>query len=260
MKIKFQNQLVAIIIAMLSLCVIHINAQSPKTVRTSEAVPDKQTIENIVREYLLKNPSIIREAMQALQAQEEKERQERAANNLKSLKKDIYSDPDSPTAGNPNGEVSIAVFFDYQCGYCKKSLPALKELLSKDPSVRIVYKELPILGPESQMAARAALAANRQGKYTAFHDSLIASGEINEVVIERIATQLGLNYSTLQKDMHDQKIKESLERNYSLATSLEINGTPAYVVGGKIIPGAIDVESLAKIVSNERKLHVKVTF
>ena len=147
--------------AILLLGVSRTQAQTPANVAPSPtplpiSKDQRETIETVIREYLLKNPSIVREAMQALQAQEEKEKQERAANSLKSLEKDIYSDLDSPTVGNPKGDVSIVVFFDYHCGYCKQSLPALRELLTRDSSIRIVYKEFPILGPESQVAARAA--------------------------------------------------------------------------------------------------------
>ena len=218
----------------------------------------KEFVETTIREYLLNHPSIIREAMQALQIKEEKEKQERAANNLNSAKKSLFSDSDTPTAGNPHGDVSIAVFFDYNCGHCKKSLPALKELLAKDSSLRIVYKELPILGPQSLLAARAALAAHRQGKYVEFHNALIESGEINDDAIKSIAERLGLNFATLQKDMNDPKISESLNNNFLLANALEINGTPAYIVGEQIIPGAIDSDSLSKIVSIERAKLVKV--
>lgn len=244
--------------------IIQIQAQTTKTVKvgsTAENIsePQKEIIENIVRDYLLKNPSIIREAMQALQIREAKEKQERTADNIKALEKEIFSSPDTPTAGNSKGDVSIAVFFDYNCGYCKKSLPALKELLAKDPSIRIVYKELPILSPQSQFAARAALAAHRQGKYIEFHEALIETVEISEEVIKSISDRLGLDYLTLQKDMNDPKINESINNNHLLANALEINGTPAYIVGEQIIPGAVDSDALAKIVSTERAKLAKTT-
>lgn len=233
------------------------SAQTPdpaKSVPTAAPVSQQQreTIENIVREYLLRNPSIIRDAMEALQVQEAKEKQQRAANTLKALKSDLYSDLDSPTAGNPKGDVTIVVFFDYNCGYCKANLPALQTLLANDHSIRIVYKEFPILGPESQMAAQAALAANRQGKYAAFHLGLLESSQANNTSIKSVSDRLGLNYATLQKDMADPKLQESLDRNLRLASALDISGTPAYIIGEQIIPGAIDLDSLAKAVSAER--------
>ena len=227
---------------------------SPKTGPITEPVSkeQKELIEKVVREYLLKNPTIIRDAMQALQAQEEKEKQERAANSMKELRSDIYSDPDSPVVGNPKGDVTIVVFFDYNCGYCKKSLPELQTLLSKDQSLRVVYKEFPILGPQSLIAARAALAANRQGHYQAFNRALFDADGAGEGTLKGVSDSLKLNYSKLQQDMADPKVNEEIERNMKLAAALDINGTPAYIIGDLLIPGAIDIDSLAKLVSSER--------
>lgn len=224
------------------------NKPKPQAVSQSE----REAFEIIIREYLLKNPKVIREAMVALQAQEEKERLETVANNMKALKADIYADPDSPIVGNPKGDVTVVVFFDYNCGYCRQTMPGLKTLVSKDTAVRIVYKELPIMGLQSEVAARAALAANRQGQYAAFHQALMQSDGASDEVLKSISEGLGLNYATLKKDMDDPKLNEAIARNLRLATALGINGTPAYLVGEQFIPGAIDSESLAKVVSAER--------
>jgi protein-disulfide isomerase len=223
---------------------------NPATKPVSETPRD--TIEKIVREYLLGNPTVIRDAMQALQTQEEMERRERVAGHLKSLESDLYSSPGSPIAGNPKGDVTIVVFFDYNCGHCRNTLPALQTLLSKDRSIRLVYKELPILGPESQVAALAALAAHRQGQYSAFHLGLLESDRAGGDVIKNVSDRLGLNYAALQQDMADPKLTDAINRNIRLAGALEINGTPAYIIGRQIIPGAIDADSLAKVVSSER--------
>ncbi|QQS48226.1 MAG: DsbA family protein [Acidobacteriota bacterium] len=232
-----------------------VNAQTPSTDKTGPAgkpASQRESIEQIVREYLLKNPAVIREAMQALQAQEEIDKRQKVADNLKALESDLYQDPRSPTAGNPNGDVTIVAFFDYNCGYCKKTLPALQSLLSKDHSIRVVYKEFPILSPDSQIAALAALAADKQGKYSAFHLGLMESDSAGSDAIKGISDRLGLNYATLQHDMNDPGISEALNRNFRLASALEIQGTPAYIIGGQIIPGAIDADSLAQVVSDER--------
>lgn len=216
-----------------------------------------EAIEKIVRNYLLKNPAVIREALQALQVQEQKEREERAANTMNALRSEIFLDPGSPVGGNNAGDVSIVVFFDYNCGYCKKTLPQLQALSQKDPLVRIVFKELPILGPQSMTAAKAALAAGRQGKYVEFHNALFDAESTDETAIKNISKTLGLDFTKLQKDMVDPKIDEQLARNARLAGSLDINGTPAYIVGDRIIPGAIDSDSLARFVAIERDRAVK---
>ena len=230
---------------------------APKTQPISES--QRESTETIIREFLLKNPIVVREAMQALQAQEEKEKQQLFANNLKAMKSDIYADSDSPSAGNPKGDLTIVVFFDYNCGYCKKTLPELKTLLSNDASVRIIYKELPIMSLQSQIAAKAALAAQRQGKYLEFHNALLESDSSSDETIKSISDKLGLNYAALQKDMDDPKINQALERNHRLATALGVNGTPAYLIGEQFIPGAIDSASLAKVMSDERAKLINVT-
>lgn len=237
---------------------IQIQAQTTKTIKINSSAENlsetqKAAIENIVRDYLLKNPSIIREALQALQVQEANEKQELAASNLKRLNKEIFGDPNSPTAGNKDADVSIVAFFDYNCHYCKQSLPELNNLLTKDPSLKVIYKEFPILSPTSQLAAKAALAADRQGKYLEFHNALLSAEMINDEVIKNISDQLGLNYDTLQKDMNDEKINEALSNNYNLAAALNIQGTPAYIIGTQLIPGAIDINSLTNIVKAERE-------
>lgn len=220
---------------------------------TAAATAEREKIERIVREYILKNPSIIREATVALAAQEEKEKSERAAENMKTYKKDIFYAASSPVSGNARGDLSIAVFLDYNCGYCRKSVPELNEILKKDPSIRVVYKEFPILGPQSLAAAKAALAANLQGKYVEFHNALFEAGEIDDAAIKSTAEKLGLNYAKLQKDMESKSVAEEIEKNYRLANSLEINGTPAYIVGSKLLPGAVDAEGLKRIIQAERQ-------
>jgi protein-disulfide isomerase len=213
---------------------------------------EKKEIEAIVRDYLINNPSIIREALVALQIKEEKDRLERVAKNMNSFRADIYADPDSPVAGNPKGDVTVVVFFDYNCGYCKSTMPALDDLIAGDPSLRIIYKEFPILSAGSQLAAQAALAAKRQGKYEEFHREMMRSKDTGIPVIKSISEKLGLNYERLRKDMADPVIMNSIERNFRLANALSIEGTPAYIVGGQIIPGAVAMDYLANVVSVER--------
>ncbi|MBL8203891.1 MAG: thioredoxin domain-containing protein [Blastocatellia bacterium] len=248
---NFLFQSVALV-TVLCLSGFTVSAQEKVKPSTSDATAAKQAIEKIVREYLLKNPEVLREAMQALQAKEEKAKSELIAKNLKALKSEIYSDQDSPTIGNPHGDVSVVVFFDYNCGHCRNSLPNLASLTATDKSVRIVYKEFPIMSPNSEIVARAALAAKQQGKYLEFHQALLETDEVGEAAVKLISEKLNLNAEQLQKDMNDAKMAEALSRNAKLATSLEIAGTPAYIIGDQIIPGAIDTNSLSEMVAAER--------
>lgn len=253
MKAKIVNQCM-LFMALLVCGFFPAKAQSPATADTTKAskpiaAEQRETIETVVREYLLKNPALLREIMQALQVQEEKERQVRAAANLKAHKAELYADPDTPVVGNAKGDVTIAVFFDYNCGYCKKTLPGLQALLAKDPSLKVVYKEFPVLGPPSLLGARAALAAHKQGKYAAFHEALVQLPNITLEEIKTLAEHLSLNYAELMKDLEDPKTLEVLERNAQLAGALDINGTPAYIVGEQLIPGAMDADALAQLVA-----------
>jgi len=231
-------------------------AQSGSPAR-SGAKPDsfspeqRENIEKIIHDYLVKNPAVLREVIEALQAQEAQEK-EGAVKNISALRSQIFSDPMSPVSGNPKGDVTVVVFFDYACGYCKRSVPELDGLAAKDPNLRIVYKEFPILGERSKVAATAALAANRQGKYTAFHNTLFRSGSLSDSAIKGVADQSGVNYDQLQKDMADPKFKMIIDQTYALATALHIDGTPAYIVGDQLIPGAVDIDSIKTLVDAER--------
>jgi protein-disulfide isomerase len=229
-------------------------SQSQQTNSTATSTEGEQkAIEDIIRNYLLKNPIVIREALKALQIQEQKDKEERTANLIKELRSEILSDPNSPIGGNRDGDVSIVVFFDYNCGYCKQTLPQLQSILENDPLVRVVFKEFPVLGPQSWFAAKAALAAARQGKYVEFHNALMTAENTDEDSITSVSKTLGIDYTKLQKDMADPQIDEQLARVQRLAGTLDINGTPSYIVGDRIIPGAIDAESLTRFVMLERK-------
>jgi protein-disulfide isomerase len=144
-------------------------------------------------------------------------------------------------------------FFDYRCGYCKRQEGELKKLLQADADVRLVYKDLPILGPPSVFAARAALAARKQGKHEALHEALMATNEpLTEEVVLKVATQSGLDIPRLQKEMADPSVSEALDRNFQLQRALNIEGTPALIVGTEFIPGAASLDTLKALVARAR--------
>lgn len=248
---------IAVVITLHLLVCVYARAQSPEPSKPPSAVENmsvqqRESIEKIVRDYLIKNPEVIREAMKELEAREEKEKRERVVRSLAELKQEIYGDSDSPVVGNPKGDVTIVVFFDYNCGYCKRSLPELEAFIEKDTMVKVIYKEFPILGNHSLIAATAALAAKRQGAYAAFSHALFASDGAGEPILKGLADHLKLNFTRLQQDMADPKLMAEIERNLKLAEALEINGTPAYIIGNQIVPGAIDIGSLKVLVASER--------
>jgi protein-disulfide isomerase len=212
----------------------------------------RRAFEGVVRDYLLKNPAVIREAMQVLQAREEAEKQAAASLAMKQYRSELLQNANSPVGGNPKGDITIVEFFDYNCGYCKRVVPTVAAVLRNDPNVRVVYKEFAILGPQSVVAARAALAAKRQGKYHEFHVALMSAERADENSVAATARALGLDYAQLVKDMGDPAIEEQLERNYRLATAIGINGTPAFVIGDRLVPGAVDEAAMMEIIATER--------
>ena len=213
----------------------------------------REQVEQIVRDYLLRNPEVILEAVQSLE-DKRRAQAETAQRAAVSAKRDaILKDPDAPVAGNPNGDVTLVEFFDYRCPYCKRVAEPLAELLKADRNLRFVYKELPILGPESVVASRAALAARAQGKYQPMHDALMrARGTLDEQAVFRIAGEVGLDVGRLKADMARPEITAMLDRNLKLAKDLGLNGTPAFVIGDRVIPGAVDLDTLKQLVADAR--------
>ena len=214
----------------------------------------REQVQQIVREYLLQNPEIIVEAIEAL---EQRQRQAQQADQREAVvahREPLLRDPDAPVAGNPDGDVTVVEFFDYRCPYCKQVAPALTQLLKDDGKLRFVFKELPILGPDSLVAARAALAANAQGKYMPMHMALLRHrGAFDDATVMRLAGEAGLDAARLKTDMAKPEIMAMIERNRALAGALSITGTPAFVIGDRIVPGAADLETLKMLVAEARK-------
>ena len=153
----------------------------------------------------------------------------------------IFRSPVTPVAGNPNGDVSVVEFFDYNCPYCRRALPDVLKLINQDGKVRLVLKELPILSDDSVAAAKLALAANKQGKYFEMHQKLFSeSGRANKDKALRIAKELGLDIAQLQKDAENPDIKKALNENKELAVKLDLEGTPMFLIGDRVIGGAPD--------------------
>jgi protein-disulfide isomerase len=216
----------------------------------------KRAIEEIVKDYLIANPEVFLEVQQSLEAKMEKIQAERIKAAIAQNARDIYHSADAPVAGNPKGDITVVEFFDYNCGYCKRGFPELAKLIDKDPKVRVVLKELPILSKGSEEAARVALAARLQGKYWEVHRALLESkGQASEAVALKIAEKLGLDMAKLKKDMDSPEIKAEIERVRELANKMGINGTPHFLVGDRGIAGAPEdlYEQLAKNVAELRQ-------
>lgn len=201
----------------------------------------KRGIEQIIKEYFLKNPEFIVDVQNALETKMAKEDEQRIKQLVSENAKDIYRHPESPVAGNPNGDISVVEFFDYNCGYCKRGFHNIQELIEKDPKVRFVFNELPILSKDSEEASKVALAARAQGKYWELHKALIESkGRVTEASALEAAAKLGLDVEQLKRDKESNAVKEELTRVGALARKMNINGTPHFLVGSEGIGGAPD--------------------
>ncbi len=216
----------------------------------------RKAIEQVVREYLENNPEILIDALKSLRQRQKAEQRTRSQTALASRRSELDNDPATPIGGNTSGNVTLVEFFDYQCGFCKRVLPAVQELLRGDGNIRFVFKEFPILGPESVFAARAALAAWKQdhGRYNKFHFALMATkGKLSEDKVMAVAAKSGLDVDRLRRDMAAPEIDDVLQKNFRLAEDLGIRGTPAFVIGDRLVPGAIDLKTFQKLIAEARK-------
>ena len=223
------------------------------------AAPDlvpaqREAIEGVIHDYLLRNPDVLLEALRAAEEKLNHDADIKAAKVLNDRESEIFEDHATPVAGNPRGDVTIVEFFDYRCPYCKQVLPSLQELLKEDQNLRFLYKELPVLGPQSVTAAHAALAAQRQGKYEAFHNAMMATkGQITDDTVYKVARSVGLDVDQLKQDMSAPEIEQALKANLALADALNIHGTPGFIIGKHIVPGAVDLDALRNMIADARK-------
>jgi len=224
----------------------------PATVAVA-AEMSQEEFEQRVRTYLLEHPEVLMEAVNRLEAKQGEQEAAEARTVLKDYAADVFQDPASPVSGNPKGEVTLVEFFDYNCPYCRGMVSVITKAEAADPWLRIVYKEFPILGPGSMFAAKAALAANKQGKYVTFHRALYQlRGPVDEAKVLEVAANVGLDIQRMKADMQDAAIEGALEKNVKLAKTLRITGTPGFVVGDQITTGATDFDGLQSLIAKGR--------
>jgi len=225
-------------------------AEAPAVKTFSDA--DRAAIEDIIKDYLVnKHPEVMMQAMRELQRRDQAEAETKSKQAVTTSKDKIFNDPNTPVGGNPKGDVTVVEFFDFQCGYCKMSEEGIQKLLKEDKNVKFLYKDFPILGPMSTVAAKAALASARQGKYVKFHDALMAKKEhLTEDMIYQIAKESGLDVEKLKKDMADDAIAKIVEANLKLGSDIGVRGTPMFVIGEQVYPGALQADQLKKAVDD----------
>jgi len=215
----------------------------------------QQAVENIVRNYLLQNPEIMIEVQTALETKQAQAAQAQIKDVLASSQDELYNSPHDAVFGNPNGDVTVVEFFDYNCGYCKRALPDMEAILKNDPNVRFVMKEFPILGPDSMRAHIVAQAfrALMPDKYAEYHEVLLGAQErATEESAIADAVKLGADEAKLREKMKDPAITGSFQSTYQLASKLNITGTPSYIIGNELVPGAIGAEGLIERIAAAR--------
>jgi len=214
----------------------------------------KNEIRNTVREYLLENPQVVVEVLETIQSQQQRSEGRQRQNAVTARADQLFKSRSDPSVGDPKASVTIVEFFDYQCPYCRRMAQQLAKLNEEDPDLRIVYKEFPVFGPASTLAASAAMGAMRQGKYEEFHLALMGTrGAPSERSIFRLAERIGLDAGRLRADMNSATPQRIFQRNRQLAQELGIRGTPAFVVGDQVIRGAVEIRRLRDLIAEQRK-------
>jgi protein-disulfide isomerase len=214
-------------------------------------------IEGIVKDYLLKNPEVLRDALIELERRGKAEEDAQRARAVSDLAPKIFNSPRQVVVGNPAGKIELVEFFDYNCGYCKKAFDDLTQLIRKNPDLRVVLKEFPVLGPGSIEATQVAHSVRMQGpsdKYWAFHQKLLTTrGQIGKAQALAAARDAGLDIGRLTKDIDSDEVKASLQEVMQIADALGLTGTPSYVVGSDVVVGAVGASDLQGRIDNLRR-------
>jgi protein-disulfide isomerase len=213
----------------------------------------REEMGEIIRGYLVENPGVLREMIDALERQEQEEGAAAASAALGERAAEIYRSEADLVVGNPDASVTMVEFFDYNCGYCKRAMSDVLALIESDDDLRVVFKEWPILSEGSRFAARAALASKAQGKYWEFHLALMETRSVDATTTMAAAERVGLDVDRLKADMDSPEIAAVIERNMQLATALGIQGTPAFLIDDRMIPGAVGHEALSQVIAQVRE-------
>jgi protein-disulfide isomerase len=207
---------------------------------------DKAAMESIVHDYVLAHPEIVPEAIDRFKANE-------TAKVISADRKGIETPFAGAWAGNPKGDVTLVMFTDYNCGYCRASAPDIDRLLAEDPKLKVVWREIPVLGPQSDVAARVALAAAEQNRYLPFHRAVFADGHPDDAHLAAAGKAVGLDAGRVAADSKSAAVAREVDTNLAIATRIGISGTPAFVIGDKLISGAVGHDALAKAIADARK-------
>ena len=213
----------------------------------------KTEVESIIRTYLLEHPEILREMAEKLEANDKKNEEEQRNKTLVTYKDDVFKNAADPMVGNAKGDVTIVEFMDYNCGWCKKAMGEVSTLVDGDKNIKVVFKEFPIFGEHSEYAARAALAAAKQGKYWELHRALFShEGQVTTDVVNQLAEANGLDLEKMKADIGSKEIADHIAANMELGKQLAINGTPAFIVDAKVYGGYLPLDGLNAAIAEVR--------
>jgi protein-disulfide isomerase len=222
------------------------------------SAPQRGEIEKIIRDYLINHPEVLQEAMAELEKRQSLAEAEKAKTAVKNHSEALFNSPRQVTLGNPQGDVTFVEFFDYNCGYCKRALNDMVELMNKDPKLKVVLKEYPVLGPGSLEAAQVAVAVRMQDKtgkkYLEFHQKLLLGrGQADKARAMAVAKEIGLDMARIEKDIKSDEVTATLQESLKLAEALGLNGTPSYVIGNDVVIGAVGLATLGQKIQAARQ-------
>lgn len=237
------------LVGILGMAMANANAQAPQNRTDAD-------IEKLVREYILNNPEVIVEALQTLERRHEEQVAANQQRQIQANEEILHASDHQMVIGNPEGDVTLIEFFDYNCGFCRQTLATVEALIEQDPKIKVILKEFPVLGPGSQEAARVSIAASKIApeKYKALHTQLLsARGQVNEREALALSADLGIDTDKLQSLAQTPQVEEAIGEVYQLATDLGINGTPSFIIGNELIPGAVELDILQQKISAMRE-------
>lgn len=232
-------------------------ASAPAAHAQAFSPEQRRELQSIIKDYLVNNPEVLEEAMKELEKRQEIAEAEKAKAAVKQNAELLFNSPRQVTLGDPQGDVTFVEFFDYNCGYCKRALTDMLDLMKADPKVKVVLKEFPVLGQSSVEAAQVSVAARMQDKtgkkFLDFHQKLLTSrGQIDKAKAMAAAKEVGFDMARLEKDLASAEVKATLEESLKLADPLGLSGTPSYVIGDQVVVGAVGLADLKQKVNTAR--------